>query len=140
METSFFHLAVTVKNLAKFEAFYAKHFGFRRARVISLGDDAELVFLKNDHGFYFEVFPPEENRPCPMAEADGPHYPGLRHFAFSVDDVEGKLEEMGSDAVVTLGPLHFDDVIPGWKTVWLKDPEGNIIEITQGYKDQEDLA
>ncbi|WP_031528071.1 VOC family protein [Dyadobacter crusticola] len=137
MDTSFFHLALTVKNLAKFESFYAKHFGFKRARTISLGDDAELVFLKNDHNIYLEVFPPEEERPMAMAEADGPHYPGLRHIAFSVEDIDEKLRLMGDDAVITLGPLHFDEVIEGWKTVWLKDPEGNIIEITQGYRDQD---
>ncbi len=136
MKTSFFHIAVTVKDLKKFEAFYAKHFGFARARVIDLGDDAELVFLKNDEGFYLEVFPPEEERPCEMAGADGPHYPGLRHIAFQVEDVDAKLEEMGEDAVLSLGPLRFDDFIPGWKTAWLKDPEGNIVEITQGYADE----
>jgi glyoxylase I family protein len=43
---------------------------------------------------------------------------------------------MGNDAVITLGPLSFDDFIPGWKTVWLKDPEGNIVEISQGYQDE----
>ena len=139
MKAAFFHLALTVKNLARFESFYATHFGFRRARVISLGDDAELVFLKNDDNIYFEVFPPEEERPYPMSEADGPHYAGLRHIAFSVDDIEEKIALMGADAEITLGPLHFDDVIEGWKTVWLKDPEGNIIEITQGYSDQEGL-
>lgn len=140
MKASFFHLAVTVKDLPGFETYYGEHFGFRRARVIDLGDDAELIFLKNDDGFYFEVFPPEEDRPYPMAVADGPHYPGLRHIAFQVDDVDAKLEEMGDAAQITLGPLHFDDFIAGWKTVWLKDPEGNIVEITQGYKDQEGLA
>jgi len=140
MKSTFFHLALTVKDLTAFEAFYAKYFGFKRARVIELGDDAQLVFLKNEDNFYFEIFPTEEERPYPMAVADGPHYAGLRHMAFSVEDVDAKLEEMGSDAVITLGPLHFDDVIEGWKTVWLKDPEGNILEITQGYKDQEGLA
>ncbi len=135
MNASFFHIAVTVKDIAPFEAFYAKHFGFQRARVIDLGDDAELLFLKNDDNFYLEVFPPEEDRPYPMAVADGPHYPGLRHIAFSVDDVEAKLREMGDDAQLTLGPLSFEDFIPGWKTAWIKDPEGNIVEITQGYKD-----
>jgi glyoxylase I family protein len=140
MDTTFFHLALTVKHLAAFEAYYAKHFGFRRARTISLGDDAELIFLKNDKNVYLEIFPPEEERPVAMSEADGPHYPGLRHIAFSVDDIDEKLRLMGEDAVITLGPLHFDDVIEGWKTVWLKDPEGNIIEITQGYRDQEGLS
>jgi hypothetical protein len=36
METTFFHLALTVKNLAKFESFYSRHFGFKRARVRSV--------------------------------------------------------------------------------------------------------
>jgi glyoxylase I family protein len=44
---------------------------------------------------------------------------------------------MGSDAKVTLGPLDFDAFIPGWRTVWIADPDGNIVEITQGYGDQE---
>ena len=46
------------------------------------------------------------------------------------------LAEMGKDAVITLGPFSFDAVIPGWRTVWVSDPEGNIVEISQGYKDQ----
>jgi len=35
-----------------------------------------------------------------------------------------------------LGPLGFDAVIQGWRTAWIKDPEGNIVEISQGYKDE----
>ncbi|MDI9547412.1 MAG: VOC family protein, partial [Chloroflexota bacterium] len=53
-----------------------------------------------------------------------------------VDSVDAKLAEMGDDAVVTLGPLDFDDFIPGWRTVWVADPDGNIIEISQGFADQ----
>ncbi|MDF7819909.1 VOC family protein [Runella sp. MFBS21] len=136
IQTSFFHVAVTVKDLSAFESFYSKYFGFQRARTISLGEGKELVFLKDAGNFYFEVFPPDEERPIPLAEGDGPHYQGIRHLAFSVEDVDAKLAEMGSDAVITLGPLTFDDFIPGWKTAWVKDPEGNIIEITQGYVDE----
>lgn len=131
-----FHLALNVKNLAAFEVFYAKYFGFERARTIALGEGKELVFLKNADGFYFEVFPADVLSLVPVAEGDGPHYQGVRHLAFSVDDVDAKLAEMGEDAVITLGPLTFDDFIPGWKTVWIKDPENNIIELTQGYKDE----
>jgi len=47
------------------------------------------------------------------------------------------LAEIGNNAKVTLGPLEFDEVIPGWRAVWIADPEGNIIEISQGYQDQE---
>jgi glyoxylase I family protein len=44
---------------------------------------------------------------------------------------------MGDDAIVTLGPLTFDAFIPGWKTAWVRDPSGMIVEISQGYRDQE---
>lgn len=46
---------------------------------------------------------------------------------------------MKDDALVTLGPLNFDDLIPGWRSVWVADPNGNIVEISQGYVDQDDL-
>ena len=132
-----FHLAFSVNNMPAFENFYTRYFGFVRARTISLGEGKELVFMKNADGFYFEVFPAEGQRPVPAEEGDGPHYQGFRHLAFHVDDVDAKLAEMGSDAVVTLGPMGFDAFIPGWKTAWIKDPENNIIEITQGYHDGE---
>jgi glyoxylase I family protein len=62
----------------------------------------------------------------------------VRHLAFSVDDVDAKLAEMGTAARVSLMPLDFDDFIPGWRSAWLSDPEGNIIELTQGYVDEQD--
>ncbi|MBE2271758.1 MAG: VOC family protein, partial [Anaerolinea sp.] len=62
---------------------------------------------------------------------------GVRHLAFKVDSIDAKLAEMGSDAQVTLGPLDFSDFIPGWRTVWVADPEGNIVEISEGFRDQE---
>lgn len=136
INSSFLHIGVTCKNPKIFEEFYSKYFGFKRVRTLSLGENKELFFLKNESGFYFEVFPMDEERPVPQSEGDGPHYPGWRHIAFMVDDVEAKLAEMGKDAVITLGPLAFDDFIKGWRTVWIKDPEGNIVEISQGYKDE----
>jgi glyoxylase I family protein len=44
---------------------------------------------------------------------------------------------MGDAAVITLGPFSFDAFIPGWHTVWLSDPEGNIVEVSQGFVDQD---
>jgi glyoxylase I family protein len=54
--------------------------------------------------------------------------------------VDAKLAEKGSDAHVTLGPVNFDDFIPGWRTVWVADPDGNIIEISQRCADEEHLT
>lgn len=129
------HLGMSCGDPVAVERFYTRHFGFSRARVIPLGD-TQIVMIKNGD-FYIELFKAEGDRPLPPPGADGPHYPGLRHLAFQVNDVDATLAEMGPDAKVTLGPLGFDDFIPGWRTAWVADPEGNIVEITQGYQDQD---
>jgi glyoxylase I family protein len=86
---------------------------------------------------YLELFQAKGEPPAPAFEKDGPGYRGIRHFAFQVSDVKAKLAEMGEDAVVTLGPLDFGAFIPGWSTAWVSDPDGNIVEISQGYTDQD---
>lgn len=96
-----------------------------------------IVFLKNSGGMYLEIFTAEVESPVPPPEADGPRFPGLRHLAFQVDDVDAALKEMGEDARISLGPLSLDAFAPGWRVVWVRDPEGNIVEISQGYRDDE---
>jgi len=129
------HAAISCKDPIAMERFYTRHFGFRRARVIPFGD-RQIVFLKNGPA-YLELFQAEGQSPVAPSVGDGPHYAGVRHLAFQVDDVDARLAEMGKDAVITLGPIGFDDFIPGWRTVWVADPDGNIVEISQGYVDQE---
>ena len=132
---TFSHVAISCKDPLATERFYSKYFGFKRARVIPLGTD-QIVYLKSAHT-YLELFRSKEQAPIPPADQDGPWYPGWRHIAFQVDNVDAKLAEMGEDARITLGPLDFDDFISGWRTVWVADPNGNIVEISQGYVDQE---
>ena len=133
----FSHVAISCKVPVATERFYARYFGFERARVIPLGDDDQIVFLKAGH-IYLELFRAEGDRPLPLPNGDGPHTPGWRHIAFQVDDIDAKLAELGDAAHVTLGPIDFDAFIPGWRTVWIADPDGNIVEISQGYVDQDD--
>jgi glyoxylase I family protein len=135
MALSFHHVAISCGDLARTEAFYTKHFGFRRARAIPLGNGQEIVFLKTD-GAYLELFQAEGDRPSPAVAGDGPHYPGWRHIAFKVDSVDQTLAAMGGDAKVTLGPLDFDAFVKGWRTVWVADPDGNVVEISQGFVDE----
>ena len=132
---AFSHVAISCRDPLATERFYTKHFGFRRARVIPLGAE-QIVFLKSG-GVYLELFQAKGDAPSAPAGADGPGYPAWRHIAFQVDDVDAKLAEMGADARVTQGPMSFDDFIKGWRTVWVADPDGNVVEISQGYRDQE---
>jgi glyoxylase I family protein len=131
------HIAIACDDPLAIEKYYSSYFGFRRARVLPLGDGTQIVFIKNANA-YLELFQSKEPRPVPHAVADGPWYSEWRHLAFKVDNVDAKLAEMGADAHITLGPYDFDAFIPGWRTVWVADPEGNIVEITQGYQDQAD--
>ncbi len=129
------HVGVTCRDPLVSEEFYTRHFGFQRARVVPLGD-RQIVFLKLAD-IYLELFQAEADSPIPSPSKDGYPHPGWRHISFRVDDVDAKLAEMGREAKVMLGPLSFDDFIPGWKAAWIADPDGNILELSQGYVDQE---
>ena len=134
----FHHLALTCRDPIAVERFYTRYFGFRRARVAPLGDGKQIVFIRNA-GMYLELFAADEVSPVPVGTSDGPHSPGVRHIAFKVDNVDATLSLMGDEVRqrITLGPVDFDGFIPGWRSVWLRDPEDNIVEISQGFVDQD---
>lgn len=126
------HIGLNCRDMALTEEFYCTHFGFRRARVIVLGDE-QIIFLKAGD-IYLELFTAKGDSPEPPYANDGPQYAGFRHISFNVEDVDAALKSIGAE--VTLGPLALDDFVPGWKTAWIKDPDGRIIEICQGYQDE----
>jgi glyoxylase I family protein len=133
--TAYSHMGLACKDPVAIEKFYAKYFGFERARVVPLGD-SQIVFIKSGD-VYLELFQAKEESPVAPFVQDGPWYPGWRHIAFAVDNVDAKLAELGDAVTITLGPFNFDDWLKGWRGVWVADPEGNIIELAQGYVDEE---
>src|SRR4051794_5150130 len=123
---TFSHVALACDDPIAIERFYTKHFGFKRARVYLPGPGEVVVIKSGNLGI--ELFPAKEARPVPQAAEDGPWYPGYRHLAFLVDDLDAKISEMGSDANLSLGPLDLGGFIPGMRVAWIADPEGNIVE------------
>src|SRR5690348_10645393 len=99
MSLVFSHVAISAKDPRATERFYTRYFGFKRARVIDTGGD-QIVFIKSGD-VYLEIFHAEGEASALPAGGDGPHYPGVRHIAFKVDDVDATLAEMGADAIVT---------------------------------------
>ncbi len=59
----------------------------------------------------------------PPAKGVGPEYPGWRHTAFLVEDLDCKLDcklaEMGQDVRITLGPLDMGKMITGMRVAWV---------------------
>jgi glyoxylase I family protein len=128
------HVALSCTDPIAVEEWYTKHFGFQRRRVYAPGPD-QVVMIETG-GVYLELFRSIVDRPTPKVEGDGPNYSGFRHFAFRVDDLDATLRELGDAARITLGPLDMSQFIPGLRAAWVADPEGNIVELNQGYVDE----
>ncbi|EKD83033.1 MAG: glyoxalase/bleomycin resistance protein/dioxygenase, partial [uncultured bacterium] len=67
---------------------------------------------------------------------DGPDWPGFKHIAFAVKSIDDVLAHMGDEAIITQGPMDLSAMVSGWHTVWLRDPDGRILEISEGYADE----
>lgn len=129
------HIGLSCDDPLALERWYTKYFGFQRARVYVPGPDQVVMIQAN--GVYLELFFSKERAPVPKAGEAGQEYSGFRHLAFRVDDLNAKLAEMGGDARISLGPLDMSEFIPGMRVAWVADPEGNIVELNQGYVDEE---
>ena len=126
------HVALNCRDIDTTARWYRDLFGFRTARVVRVGDD-RIVFLRAGDA-YLELF--GAKGAAAAGTADGPAEAGrARHLAFQVDDVDEFTAGLGAGAPVTLGPLSFDEFIPGWRTVWVRDPDGVVVEVSQGYVD-----
>src|SRR5258708_16866269 len=122
---AFAHVAIACQDRDAVERWYMKHFDFKRARVYAPGP-GQVVMLKA-HGVYLELFPATQTAPAPPVGGAGPEYPGWRHIAFLVDDLEAKLAQMGDEAKITLGPIDMSDLIPGIHVSGLAHPDASIV-------------
>jgi glyoxylase I family protein len=136
MSDAVHHLGLACRDPIALERWYTKHFGFTRKRVFLPGPDQVVVI--GTEGAALELFPAKGERPDAPEAGDGPEYPGFRHLAFRVQDLDAKLAELGDEGPITLGPLDFSDFVPGMRAVWVRDPEGNIVELNQGFVDERD--
>lgn len=129
------HVGLNCRDPRRTGEFYTRWFGFAPARRVPV-DDGEVVFLRKGDA-YLELFPSAGPAPH-RADGAGTSVPGLvRHIAFQTDDVDAFLAAMDGAADISAGPIDFGEFIPGWRTVWLRDPDGVVVEISQGYRDEE---
>jgi glyoxylase I family protein len=131
----FSHIALNCQDPFSLERFYTKYFGFKRARVYAPGPD-QVVMIKSEN-LYLELFKSTGPSPRGLPEKDGFTETGYRHLAFKVDDLDAALAELSDAVEPRLGPIDMSQFIPGMRTAWVADPEGNIIELAQGYVDEE---
>ncbi len=128
------HLALNCRNPVATEEFYCKYFGFERARVYDPGEHQVVMIRLGE--CYLELFPAHGDSPLDPPEKDGYEFSGLRHFCLLVDNLQDTLNQLTGVVDISLGPLDMSQYIEGMRVAWVKDPDGNILELNQGYRDE----
>jgi glyoxylase I family protein len=126
------HLAFRCRNLAAQEAFYTKHFGFKRSRTFHRGESGEFFLLKLG-AMRLELFPPDPAQPVAQG---GEQTVGFRHLAFEVPKLEPMIESLRADGIQPDSIIELPQIAEGFRIVFFRDPEGNIIELMEGYRDE----
>lgn len=136
------HVAVHVSNLQRMVQFYGDAFGFELVAdpfhwktdhnfdcIINLKDSAGAVALLRSGNCYLEMF--EYRQPEPgSTEPKAPNDKGYTHFCVDVVGIEEEMVRLAGLGMTfhQPGPVENMGVV---KSIYGKDPEGNIIEIQE---------
>lgn len=122
------HIAIIVSNYEISKIFYTEVLGFKifresyRAERLSY----KLDLILND-AIQIELF----SFPSPPPRVSRPEACGLRHLAFSVDDLDASIEYLQAKGVI-LEAIRVDE-FTGKRFVFFSDPDGLPIEIMESY-------
>jgi len=126
------HIAFNCKNLKAQEQFFTKHFGFRRSRVFNAGTPDEFIMLRLG-STCLELFSAQKDAKPPV-RSEQPV--GFKHLAFEVPNLEAAIAKLQADGIQTDGIIDCSGVVEGLRVCFFNDPDGNRLELMQGYKDQ----
>jgi catechol 2,3-dioxygenase-like lactoylglutathione lyase family enzyme len=120
------HIGVRVADLDRALAFYGL-FGFE---VEHRAQNDAVVVVRNRQGVELNLVYNANNanggRNILMDMPD--KYPGYTHVAFRVESVAGAIHMLRSNGIaITQGPVSFGR--DGHVSVFLRDPDGNVIEL-----------
>ena len=126
------HMALNCKDVKRQEAFYSRHFGFRRARVFNANTPGEFVLLRLGT-VCLELFPAKAEA---LSETGKEQPIGFKHLAFEVPDLEAAIAKLKADGVEPGPIIDCSKVVAGMQVCFFDDPDGNRLELMQGYRDQ----
>lgn len=125
------HVAFVCRDRRAQEEFYCRHFGFERARVFKAGQPDEFVMLRLG-GVRMELF---QGQDLPSGAAGGPQEVGFKHMCFHVPDVAAKAAELREAGLQPGEVIDCGHQVPGLKVCFFNDPEGNRVELMEGWQD-----
>ncbi len=124
------HLAINCRDRLAQEKFYAEHFGFKRARVFNPGQPGEFVMLRLG-SMCLEFFGVDDKQ-----SAGGEQKVGFKHLAFEVPDLDAAIARLNAAGTKTGDIIDAGVHCPGLRICFFNDPEGNILELMQGWRDE----
>ena len=128
------HIAFFCKDRLAQERFLTRHFGFKRCRVFQPGQEDEFVMLRLG-SMCVELFAAPPGAAGPNADETRL---GFKHLALTVPDLEAKIKELRADGIEPENIIDCDEMSKGLRICFFADPEGNRIEIMEGWTDEED--
>lgn len=127
------HIAMNCKEIQRQEAFYSKHFGFKRARVFGRDTPKPWIILRLGETC-LELFSAPDNA---LDKQGGEQPIGFKHLAFEVPDLEQAVADLKADGIATGDIIDCNQMAAGLRVCFFNDPEGNILELMEGYTDEE---
>lgn len=140
------HIAIIVTNMKEMINFYTNTLGFTLQHEMDIesedfakgvgvpGAKAKMTHLViPDSDIVIELFE-FANKIEPDKNMSIANYPGYRHIAFEVNNIEEIYEKLKGEGVEFISEIICIKEPPstaGFKFVYFKDPEGNLIELTQ---------
>ena len=125
------HIAFSCVDREAQEKFYTKHFGFRRTRVFNPGTPHEFIMLSLG-STCIELFSADSD----AKGLRGHEQPvGFKHLAFSMPDINSAVAALKADGIATDDIIDCSGLVEGLRVCFFDDPEGNRLELMQGYKD-----
>lgn len=128
------HLAINCADRRAQERFYTRHFGFRRARVFNAGRPDEFVMLRWGPSC-IELFGVE---PAAVTPRPAPPAMGFVHLALEVQDLDARVAALQAEGVDIDPIVDCGHVVAGLRVCFLRDPEGNVLELMEGWHDEAD--
>ena len=124
------HLAFNCHDRHAQEAFYTEQFGFKRARVLNAGRPDEFIILRSG-----KHVPGAFQRARHPARSGGVQAVGFKHLAFEVPSLEESIARLRAAGIEPDRIMDASGNVPGLRICFFRDPEGNSIELMQGWQD-----
>jgi glyoxylase I family protein len=126
---AFQHLAMNCRDRLAQEAFYTEQFGFVRVRTFNRGRADEFVMARLG-SMCLEFFGVKDDG------TGGEQAIGFKHLAFEVPDLEAAIAKLQAAGVQPDPIIDAGKSVPGLRICFFRDPEGNILELMQGWQDE----